>query len=71
MWSALGLTALRVTRPREARVVNAVLGASAINDVAQAGFTWLCSRAEAGAGPSRRAVDPTRARRFSRPVAGE
>jgi Protein of unknown function (DUF1360) len=48
VWSALGLTALRVTRPREARVVNAVLGASAINDVAQAGFTWLCSRADAG-----------------------
>ena len=47
VWSALGLTALRVTRPREARVVNAVLGASAINDVAQAGFTWLCSRANA------------------------
>ena len=49
VWSALGLTALRVTRPREARVVNAVLGASAINDVAQAGFTWLCSRANAPA----------------------
>ena len=48
VWSALGLTALRVTRPREARVVNTVLGASAINDVAQAGFTWLCSRANAG-----------------------
>ena len=47
VWSALGLTALRVTRPREARVVNTVLGASAINDVAQAGFTWLCSRANA------------------------
>jgi hypothetical protein len=45
VWSALGLTALRVTRPREARVVNAVLGASAINDVAHAGFTWLCARA--------------------------
>ena len=51
MWSALGLTALRVTRPREARVVNAVLGASAINDVAQAGFTWLCSRANADPPP--------------------
>lgn len=51
VWSALGLTALRVTRPREARVVNTVLGASAINDVAQAGFTWLCSRADAGATP--------------------
>ena len=51
VWSALGLTALRVTRPREARVVNAVLGASAINDVAQAGFTWLCSRANADSPP--------------------
>ena len=51
VWSALGLTALRVTRPREARVVNAVLGASAINDVAQAGFTWLCSRANADPPP--------------------
>ena len=51
VWSALGLTALRVTRPREARVVNTVLGASAINDVAQAGFTWLCSRANAAEAP--------------------
>ena len=71
VWSALGLTALRVTRPREARVVNAVLGASAINDVAQAGFTWLCSRASAPVGPPPRAVDQTAPRRFSRPVAGE
>jgi hypothetical protein len=70
VWSALGLTALRVTHPREARVVNAVLGASAINDVAQAGFTWLCSRADARATPSRRAVDPT-ARRFTRTAADE
>ena len=47
VWSALGLTALRVTRPREARVVNAVLGASAVNDAAQSGFNWLCARANA------------------------
>lgn len=47
VWSALGLTALRVTRPREARVVNAVLGASAVNDAAQAGFNWLCAHANA------------------------
>src|SRR5919201_6827676 len=46
-WSALALTALRVMRPREGRVVNAVLGASAVNDAAQAGFTWLCRRADA------------------------
>jgi hypothetical protein len=70
VWSALGLTALRVARPREARVVNAVLGASAINDVAQAGFTWLCSRANAPVAPTPPAVDPS-ARRFSRPAAGE
>ncbi len=46
-WSALGLVALRVTRPREARVVNAVLGASAVNDWAQTGFNWLCARSNA------------------------
>jgi hypothetical protein len=70
VWSALGLTALRVTRPREARVVTTVLGASAINDVAQAGFTWLCARANAPVAPPPRAVEPT-ARLFSRPAAGE
>lgn len=46
-WSALGLTGLRVLRPREARVVTTVLGASAVNDVAQTSFTWLCAKATA------------------------
>ena len=46
-WSALGLVALRVTRPREARVVNAVLGVSAVNDLAQAGFNWVCAKSNA------------------------
>jgi len=46
-WSALGLVALRVTRPREARVVTAVLGASAVSDFAHAGFSWLCARSNA------------------------
>jgi hypothetical protein len=46
-WSALGLVALRVTRPREARVVSAVLGASAVNDFTQAGFNWVCARSNA------------------------
>jgi hypothetical protein len=46
-WSALALVALRVTRPREARVVSAVLGASAVNDWAQAGFNWLCAKSNA------------------------
>jgi hypothetical protein len=36
-----------VLRPREARVVTTVLGASAVNDVAQASFTWLCAKAAA------------------------
>jgi uncharacterized protein DUF1360 len=46
-WSALGLVALRVTRPREARVVSTVLGASAVNDFAQAGFNWVCAKSNA------------------------
>ena len=67
MWSGLGLVALRVTRPREARVVNAVLGASAINDAAQAGFSWLCGHANASSAPR---ADPIRESRFSRAAAG-
>jgi Protein of unknown function (DUF1360) len=46
-WSALALVALRVTRPREARVVSAVLGASAVSDWAQAGFNWVCAKSNA------------------------
>ena len=46
-WSALGLVALRVTRPREARVVSAVLGASAVNDFAQSAFNWACAKSNA------------------------
>jgi len=51
-WSALGLVGLRVLRPREARVVTAMLGASAVNDFLQAGFSWTtakCDRAQQGA----------------------
>jgi hypothetical protein len=44
-WSSLGLVALRVTRPREAKVVTAVLATSALNDFLQTGFTWACTRA--------------------------
>lgn len=44
-WSSLGLVALRITRPREARVVTAVLATSALNDFLQTGFTFLCARA--------------------------
>jgi hypothetical protein len=68
-WSALGLVALRVTRPREARVVSAVLGASAVNDWTQAGFNWVCAKsnaAQSGASEAEvrahRAVDASEAR---------
>lgn len=43
-WSSLGLVALRVTRPREARMVTAVLATSALNDFLQTSFTLLCAR---------------------------
>jgi hypothetical protein len=43
-WSSLGLVALRVTRPREAKVVTAVLATSALNDFLQTGFTWACGK---------------------------
>jgi hypothetical protein len=45
-WSALALVGLRVTSPPASRVVTGVLCASAINDFAQAGFRWLCNRAD-------------------------
>jgi hypothetical protein len=51
--SSLGLVALRVTRPREAKVVTAVLATSALNDFLQTGFTWACeqsNRASTAAG---------------------
>jgi Protein of unknown function (DUF1360) len=44
-WSSLGLVALRVTRPREAKVVTTVLATSALNDFLQTGFAWMCARA--------------------------
>src|SRR3954464_5658578 len=43
-WSSLGLVALRVTRPREAKVVTAVLATSALNDFLQTGFAWACAQ---------------------------
>src|SRR4051794_12176544 len=48
-WSSLGLVALRVARPREARVVTAVLATSALNDFLHAGFSLACARANASA----------------------
>jgi len=49
-WSALGLVALRVTHPREARVVNTVLGVSAANDFLHSAFALLSARAGAHQG---------------------
>ena len=43
-WSALGLIALRVARPREGRIVASVLATAAINDWLQSGFTLLTNR---------------------------
>jgi hypothetical protein len=44
-WSSLALVGLRVTHPREARVVTAVLATSALNDFLQTGFNWACANA--------------------------
>jgi hypothetical protein len=46
-WSSLGLVALAVTRPREARVITGVLATSALNDFLQAGFSALTAEANA------------------------
>lgn len=45
-WSALGLVALRLHAPPAGRTVTTVLAASAGNDFLQAGFSWVCSRAD-------------------------
>jgi len=43
-WSSLGLVGLRLHRPREARIVTALLGTSAVNDWLQAGFAYVCAQ---------------------------
>jgi hypothetical protein len=48
-WSSLALAGLRVARPREARVVTAVLATSALNDFLHTGFSWACASADAKA----------------------
>jgi hypothetical protein len=48
-WSSLALVGLRVMRPREARVVTAVLATSALNDFLHTGFSWACASADAKA----------------------
>jgi hypothetical protein len=46
-WSSLGLVALRIHRPREARVLTTLLGTTAVNDWLQAGFTYVCAQGNA------------------------
>ena len=46
-WSALALVGLRLHSPGTGRAVMTVLATSAGNDVAHAGFSWLCARASA------------------------
>jgi hypothetical protein len=46
-WSALGLTALRVSRPRESKVVTTALATSAVNDFLFAAFAWVCAASNA------------------------
>lgn len=46
-WSSLGLVALRVARPREARVVTTVLATSAASDFLHAGFSYVTAASNA------------------------
>jgi hypothetical protein len=43
-WSALGLVGLHAAKPREAKIVAAVLATAGLNDWIQAGFNWACSK---------------------------
>jgi hypothetical protein len=64
-WSSLALVGLRLARPREARVVTTMLGATAINDFLQTGFTRMC--AQANVAQQQAAAPPAEAgARFSR-----
>jgi hypothetical protein len=68
-WSSLALVGLRLTRPREARVVTTLLGTSALNDFLHAGFTFLCAQgnaAQASAGAPPAEAGDTAGARFSR-----
>lgn len=62
-WGSLGIVALRVARPREARVVTAVLATSALNDWLHSGFAWLCAEADV---TDRRGEAAAREERFAR-----
>jgi hypothetical protein len=65
-WSALGLTALRVTRPRESRVVTTALATSAVNDFLFAAFAWVCAAPGAADQRAQSPAAATSASRFAR-----
>src|SRR5690242_4678609 len=44
-WSALGVVGLRAASPDVGRLVTSVLAVAALNDWAQAGFAWVCGKA--------------------------
>src|SRR3954452_21819529 len=46
-WSALGLTALPASRPREARVITTALATSAVNDFLFPAFAWFSAASNA------------------------
>jgi hypothetical protein len=74
-WSALGLVAVRLRRPREAGVIIPVLASAALNDWLQTGFTRLCAQAnvaqEQADAPPPEAGDHGSRERFSRRAADE
>jgi hypothetical protein len=57
-WSALALVGLRLHAPRAGRTVTTVLAASAGNDAMQAGFSWLCARANEQAATAEQVARP-------------
>jgi uncharacterized protein DUF1360 len=46
-WSGLAVVGLRLASPTAGRTVTAVLATTAVNDFMQAGFRWVCDRANA------------------------
>ena len=62
-WSALALVGLRLHAPRAGRTVATVLAVSAGNDALQAGFSWLCSRANETAASAETRTPPASAQR--------
>jgi hypothetical protein len=69
-WSSLGLVGLRLVRPREARVITALLGTSAVNDFLQTGFTRMCAQANVAQQQADAPPPEAGDERFSRAAAG-